>query len=82
MDLYNSVGFLPGLLVILSLIDSLLQTQQMLIKTVFDVQTQQPGYAICDPNTERCGFVTYSITNAIKAGQCKNFQEVQSLINK
>ena len=82
MDLYNSVGFLPGLLVILSLIDSLLQTQQMLIKTVFDVQTQQPGYAICDPNTERCGFVTYSITNAIKAGQCKNFSEVQSLINK
>lgn len=53
----------------------------MLIKTVFDVQTKQAGYAICDPETERCGFVTYSITNAIKAGQCKSFAEVQQLIN-
>ncbi len=53
----------------------------MLIKTVFDVQTQQPGYAICDPATERCGFVTYSITKAIQAAQCKTFQEVQKLIN-
>jgi hypothetical protein len=52
----------------------------MLIKTVFDVQTKQPGYAICDPKTERCGFVTYSITNAIKAGQCKSFDEVKTLI--
>lgn len=54
----------------------------MLIKTVFDIETQQPGYAICDPHTERCGFVTYNILNAIKAGQCKNFQEVQSLISQ
>jgi hypothetical protein len=53
----------------------------MLIKTVFDVQTQQAGYAICDPNTERCGFVTYNLLNAIKAGQCKSFDEVQTLIN-
>lgn len=53
----------------------------MLIKTVFDVQTKQPGYAICDPATERCGFVTYNILNAIKAGQCKNFDQVQQLIN-
>jgi hypothetical protein len=53
----------------------------MLIKTVYDVQTQQAGYAVCDPATQRCGFVTYSITNAIKAGQCKTFQEVQQLIN-
>jgi hypothetical protein len=53
----------------------------MLIKTVFDIQTKQAGYAICDPNTERCGFVTYSITNAIKAGQCKTFAQVQQLIN-
>jgi hypothetical protein len=51
----------------------------MLIKTVFDVQTKQAGYAICDPETERCGFVTYSITNAIKAGQCKSFDEVKTL---
>lgn len=54
----------------------------MLVKTVFDVQTQQPGYAICDPATERCGFVTYSITNAIAAGQCKSFDEVRKLIAK
>lgn len=53
----------------------------MLIKTVFDIATKQPGYAICDPATQRCGFVTYSITNAIKAGQCKTFQEVQQLIS-
>ena len=53
----------------------------MLIKTVYDVQTKQPGYAVCDPATQRCGFVTYSITNAIKAGQCKTFQEVKQLIN-
>jgi hypothetical protein len=55
--------------------------QEMLIKTVFDVQTKQPGYAVCDPHTERCGFVTYNILNAIKAGQCKSFTEVQQLIN-
>lgn len=54
---------------------------KMLIKTVFDVQTKQPGYAVCDPHTERCGFVTYNILNAIKAGQCKSFTEVQQLIN-
>ncbi len=52
----------------------------MLVKTVFDVQTQQPGYAICDPATERCGFVTYNLVNAIKAGQCKSFDEVKTLI--
>lgn len=53
----------------------------MLIKTVFDVQTKQPTYAVCDPSTERCGFVTYSITKAIQAAQCKSFTEVQQLIN-
>ena len=53
----------------------------MLIKTVFDIQTQEKGYAICDPSTQQCGFVTYSITNAIKAGQCKSLDEVQQLIN-
>lgn len=53
----------------------------MLIKTVYDIQTKQPTYAICDPRTERCGFVTYSITKAIKAGQCKSFTEVKQLIN-
>ena len=54
----------------------------MLVKTVFDIQTQQPGYAICDPATERCGFVTYSIINAIRAGQCKSFDEVKTLISQ
>lgn len=54
----------------------------MLIKTTFDIQDRTPVYAICDPNTERCGMITTSIFNAIKAGQCKNFQEVQSLIHK
>lgn len=53
----------------------------MLIKTVYDVQTKQPGYAVCDPQTQRCGFVTYSITKAISAAQCKDFAQVQSLIN-
>ena len=53
----------------------------MLIKTVYDIQTQQPTYAVCDPQTQRCGFVTYSITKAIRAAQCKSFTEVQSLIN-
>ena len=53
----------------------------MLIKTVFDIQTQEKGYAICDPATQQCGFVTYSITTAIKAGQCKSIDEVQQLIN-
>jgi hypothetical protein len=53
----------------------------MLTKTVFDIQTQEKGYAICDPATQQCGFVTYSITTAIKAGQCKTLDEVQQLIN-
>ena len=53
----------------------------MLIKTTFDIHTHQPVYAICNAQ-HQCGMITTSITNAIKAGQCKNFQEVQSLINK
>ena len=53
----------------------------MLIKTVFDIQTQEQGYAICDPATQQCGFVTYSLMTAIKAGQCKSIDEVQQLIN-
>lgn len=52
----------------------------MLIKTVFDTQTQQPVYAVCNTN-HRCGFVTYSITKAIQAAQCKDFTQVQQLIN-
>ena len=52
----------------------------MLIKTVFDIQTKQAGYAVCDAE-HRCGYVTYNITNAIKAAQCKDFDQVQSLIN-
>jgi RNase H-fold protein (predicted Holliday junction resolvase) len=52
----------------------------MLIKTVFDIQTKQIGYAVCNAE-HRCGFVTYSITNAIKAAQCKDFNQVQQLIN-
>ena len=53
----------------------------MLIKTVFDIQTKQPVYAVCETKTERCGFVTYSITKAIKAAQCKSFTELQTLIS-
>ena len=56
------------------------QTSEMLIKTVFDIQTKQIGYAVCNAE-HRCGFVTYSITNAIKAAQCKDFNQVQQLIN-
>ena len=52
----------------------------MLIKTVFDIQTQQPVYAVCNAE-HRCGFVTYSITKAIKAAQCKSFTELQTLIS-
>ena len=52
----------------------------MLIKTVFDIQTQQPVYAVCNAE-HRCGFVTYSIMKAIKAAQCKDFDQVQTLIN-
>ena len=54
----------------------------MLIKTVFDVQTQAPGYAICIPETDQCVAVTYTITKAIQAAQCKTYQEVQQLISK
>ena len=53
----------------------------MLIKTVFDIQTQEKGYAICYPATPQCGFVTYSITNAITAAQCTSIDDVQSLAN-
>jgi hypothetical protein len=38
----------------------------MLIKTVFDIQTQEKGYAICDPATQQCGFVTYSLPLQLK----------------
>lgn len=55
--------------------------QTMLIKTVFDIQTKQPVYAVCETKTERCGFVTYSITKAIQAAQCKDFNQLQTLIN-
>lgn len=51
----------------------------MLIKTVFDIETKQPVYAVCNTN-HRCGYVTYSITKAISAAQCKDFNQVQSLI--
>jgi hypothetical protein len=51
----------------------------MLVKTVFDTQTQEKVYAICDPSTQQCGFVTYSILTAIKAGQCKSLDEVLNL---
>lgn len=52
----------------------------MLIKTVFDVETKQPAYAVCNAE-HHCGYVTYSITTAIKAAQCKSFTEVQTFIN-
>ena len=50
----------------------------MLIKTTFDIHTKQPAYAICNSN-HQCGYVTYSITKAIKAAQCKDFNQVQQL---
>ena len=52
----------------------------MIIKYTFDIETQQPAYAVCNDD-HQCGFVTYSILNAIKAAQCKDFAQVQSLIN-
>lgn len=52
----------------------------MLIKTTFDIHTHNRVYAICDPQTERCGMITTSIMNAIQAAQCKNFQQVKELI--
>ena len=61
---------------------SFLLNQTMLVKTVFDTQTQEKGYAICDPSTQQCGFVTYSILTAIQAGQCKSLDEVQTLFGK
>ncbi len=54
----------------------------MLIKTTFDIQDRTPVYAICDPASERCGMITTNLLNAIKAGQCKSFDEVQTLISK
>jgi hypothetical protein len=54
----------------------------MLIKTTFDIQDHTPVYAICDPNTERCGMITTNLLNAIKAGQCRSFDEVKTLISK
>jgi hypothetical protein len=53
----------------------------MLIKTTFDIHTHNPVYAICDAN-HQCGMITTSIVNAIKAGQCKSFDEVKTLIRK
>lgn len=51
----------------------------MLIKYTFDIETQQPAYAICN-HQHQCGYVTYDITKAIKAVQCKDFDQVQSLL--
>jgi hypothetical protein len=52
----------------------------MLIKTTFDIHTHNPVYAICNAN-HQCGMITTSIVNAIKAGQCRSFDEVKSLIS-
>lgn len=53
----------------------------MLIKTTFDIHTKQPVYAICNAN-HQCGMITTNILNAIKAAQCKDFNQVQSLIQR
>jgi hypothetical protein len=53
----------------------------MLIKTTFDIHTQQPVYAICNAQ-HQCGMITTNIVNAIQAGQCKSFDEVKTLISK
>lgn len=52
----------------------------MIVKYTFDIETKQPAYAICDEN-QRCGCVTYDITKAIQAAQCKDFNQVKQLIN-
>ena len=52
----------------------------MFIKYTFDIETKQPAYAICDEN-HQCFYVTYSITKAIQAAQCKDFNQLQTLIN-
>lgn len=53
----------------------------MLIKTTFDIQDRTPVYAICNAN-HQCGMITTSIINAIKAGQCKSFDEVKTMISQ
>jgi hypothetical protein len=53
----------------------------MIIKTVFDIQTHQPVYAICDAQ-HQCGMITTNMMYAIKAGQCKNFDQVKEFINR
>jgi hypothetical protein len=52
----------------------------MIIKYTFDIETQQPAYAICN-HQHQCGYVTYDITKAIQAAQCKDFAQLQQLIN-
>ena len=52
----------------------------MIIKYTFDIETQQPAYAICN-NQHQCCYVTYDMTKAIKAAQCKDFDQIQQLIN-
>lgn len=56
-----------------------LSTNKMIIKYTFDIETQQPAYAICNEN-HQCGYVTYDIIKAIKAVQCKDFNQIQSLL--
>lgn len=38
----------------------------MIIRYTFDIQTQQPVYAICEASTGTCVTLTTSITTAIK----------------
>ena len=42
----------------------------MMIKYTFDIQTQQPVYAVCD-NDDNCLMLTTSILAAIKKVQSK-----------
>jgi hypothetical protein len=53
----------------------------MLLKTVFDIETKQPAYAVCN-SQHQCGYVIYSMTKAIQAAQCKDFDQVQQLFSK
>ena len=53
----------------------------MIIKYTFDIETQQPAYAICN-SQHQCGYVIYSMTKAIQAAQCKDFDQVQQLFSK
>lgn len=54
----------------------------MITKITFDIQTQQPVYAICDATSHQCAMITTSIIHAIKATQCKSVSEVKDYLSQ